>query len=240
MPEPPSLRFASGYDRWVRKRGPVAAVMRFAMSIPGQILVNTAAFTLPEELRMNASWRVLDIGCGRAGLVRILADRVRLHSPPVGLDASQRMLKLAQRDMAAEGGPEAHLGRGVATALPFADETFDLLLAAHTFKFLTDTELRGCLVEARRVLKPGGLFLAWEFAPTASTLLDRWNRRVLTLELPLVRLRSHRELEALARGCGFDWVERARLRPFLLPPIPRCSLIMGKAPEGWPDSPANR
>ena len=68
---------------------------------------------------------------------------------------------------------------------------------------------------------------------TSSERLNRWNRRVLTLELPLVRLRGYRELEAVARGCGFDWVEHAQLRPFLLPPIPRCSLIMGKAPEGW-------
>lgn len=49
------------------KRGPIAAAMRFAMSVPGQILANTAAFTLPQELRMERNWRVLDIGCGRAG-----------------------------------------------------------------------------------------------------------------------------------------------------------------------------
>lgn len=233
MSQPSPLRFARGSDRWMLKRGPVAAAMRFAMSLPGQILVNTAAFMLPEELRIKPSWRVLDIGCGRAGLIRILADRVGLHAAPVGLDASQRILALAQRDMAAEGGPDAWLSRGVATALPFANATFDLLLSAHTFKYLTDDELRACLSEARRVLKPGGLFLAWEFAPTSSELLDRWNHRVLTLELPLVRLRGYRELETLARGCGFDWVEHAQLRPFLLPPIPRCSLIMGKAPDSW-------
>ena len=233
MSQSPPRRFARGSDRWMRKRGPVAAAMRFAASLPGQILVNTAAFTLPEELRIHPSWRVLDIGCGRAGLIRILADRVGLQTPPVGLDASQPLLRLARRDIAVEGGPAARLSRGVATALPFAGETFDLLLSAHTLKYLTDDELRACLVEARRVLKPGGLFLAWEFAPTSSERLDRWNRRVLTLELPLVRLRAYRELETLARSCGFEWVEHAQLRPFLLPPIPRCSLIMGKAPEGW-------
>ncbi len=45
MPSP-HLSFAHEYDRWMSKGGPLAAAMRFAMSVPGQILVNTAAFTL--------------------------------------------------------------------------------------------------------------------------------------------------------------------------------------------------
>lgn len=233
MPSSLLLRFARGYDRWMDKRGPLAAAMRFAMSVPGQILVNTAAFTLPEELRMRPDWRVLDVGCGRASLVRVLANRARLQRPPVGLDASHRMLALARRDVEAEGGPPVCLTQGIADALPFAEESFDLVLSGHAFKYLTDDELRASVTEARRVLKPGGLFLAWEFAPTRSGLLDRWNRWVVTQEVALERLRGYRELRALAYECGFDWVQPARLRPFLLPPIPRVSLIMGKAPEGW-------
>lgn len=215
------------------KRGPLAAAMRFAMSVPGQILVNTAAFTLPEDLRMRPEWRVLDIGCGRAGIVRVLADRVRLERPPIGLDPSRAMLSLARRDVASEGGPPIGLGQGVAMRLPFADESFDLLLCGHVFKYLTDEELRLALPEMRRVLKPAAIALVWEFAPTKSALLDRWNRYVLTREVPLVRLRSYGELRAHAYEAGFDWVEHARLRPFLLPPIPRVSFIMSKAPEGW-------
>ena len=231
-PLPPN-RTGRGYDRWLDKRGPLAAAMRFAMSVPGQILVNTAAFTLPEELRIRPEWRVLDIGCGRAGVIRILAERARLEQPPIGIDASVRMLSLAQQDMAREGGPTIRLAQGVATALPFANDICDLLLSSHVFKYLTDDELRACLREARRVLKPGGLFLAWEFAPTNSKLLDRWNHYLLSREVPLVRLRGFSELRALAYESGFDWVEPAHLRPFLLPPIPRVSFLMGKAPPGW-------
>lgn len=221
------------YDRWMSNRGPLAAAMRFAMSVPGQILVNTPAFTLPEELRMRPEWRVLDVGCGRAGVVRVLADRAGLEQPPLGIDPSQQMLRLAQRDMAAEGGPSTGLHRGVATLLPFVDAAFDLLLCGHVFKYLTDDELRAFFSEARRVLRPGAIALAWEFAPTNSQLLNRWNRYVLALEVPLVRLRGYRELRAMAYACGFDWVDQARMSPFLLPPIPRVSFIMGKAPEGW-------
>ncbi len=212
---------------------PLAIVARFASSVPGQILVNTATFTLPEELRMQPNWRVLDVACGRASVLRVLADRAGLERPPAGVDASRSQLRQARRDMAAEGGPPVELAQAAAEALPFAGGRFDLLIAGHLFRRLSDDELRTCLLEARRVLKPGGLFLAWEFAPTRSQALDRWNRWLLTREVPGARLRSYRELRAIAYDCGFDWVEQAHLRPFLLPPIPRVSLIMGRAPEGW-------
>ncbi len=227
------LRFARGYDRRMNQPGPLATAMRFAMSVPGQILVNTAAFTLPEELRMGQGWRVLDIGCGRAGVVRVVAHRAHLLQTPVGLDASQRVLSMARRDIEAQGGPPVCLVQGIAPDLPFHGESFDLLLSSHAFRYLSDDELRACLTDARRVLKPGGLFLAWEFAPTSSGLLDRWNHWVLTRGVSPVRLRGYGELRALGQACGFDWVEHAWLRPFLLPPIPRVSLIMGRAPEGW-------
>jgi len=233
MPSSHPLSFAHEYDRWMSKGGPLAAAMRFAMSVPGQILVNTAAFTLPDELKIGQDWRILDVGCGRAGVARVLADRARLGWPPVGVDASRRMLELAQRDMAVEGGPVVRLVQATATALPVAEESVNLVISGHAFKYLSDDELVGHLREARRVLRPGGLFLAWEFAPTTSGLLDRWNRWVLTREVPIVRLRSFRELRRLAYEAGFDWVQSAGLRPFLLPPIPRVSLLMGKAPEGW-------
>lgn len=228
----PSLRFARGYDRWMDKRDPVSTAMRFAMSMPGQILVNTAAFTLPDELRMPANLRVLDVGCGRGGVARVVAQRAQLQEPPVGIDASRRMLELGRRDTAGDDAPLG-LAQGAATSLPLAGERFDLAICAHAFKYLTDEELDACLADVRRVLKPGGLFVAWEFSPTRSALLDRWNRWVLGHEVPFVRLRGYRELRQRAYDCGFDYVERAQLRPFLLPPIPRVSLIMGRLPEGW-------
>ena len=221
------------YDRWITKAGPLAAAMRFAMGVPGQILVNTPAFTLPEEMRIEPTWRILDIGCGRVGLTRVLTDRAGLLAPAVGIDPSRQMLTLASRDQQGDGGKRILLAQGTATDLPLADELFNFVISGHAFKYLTDRELRESLREARRVLKPGALFLAWEFAPTRSSLLDRWNRYLLELGAPLVRLRGYRELRRFAYDAGFDWVQTANLRPFLLPPIPRVSLIMGKAPDGW-------
>ena len=221
------------FDRRITRPGPIAAAWRFTMGVPGQILVNTAAFTLPEELRIESTWRILDIGCGRAGLTRVLAHRAGLLEPPVGIDASRQMLELGRRDQQSDDATKARLAQGIATNLPLGNDLFNFVLSGHAFKYLTDEELLESLRETRRVMKPGALLLAWEFAPTRSTLLDRWNRFLLELGAPLVRLRGYRELRQLAYEAGFDWVQSANLRPFLLPPMPRVSLIMGKAPDGW-------
>lgn len=230
---PNELRAAREYDRWMVARDPHAALMRFLMSVPGMILVNTPAFRLPEQLRIRRSHRVLDLGCGRASLLRLLTSRVGLKITPVGLDASRQMLTLARNTMRDTGEAPVHLTLGLASEIPLAAATFDLVICAHLFKYLSDEELRRSLQEIRRVLKPGGLCLAWEFAPTGSRLLNRFNRRILSRGSTPLRLRTYRHLHRLACECQFDWIDTAGLHPFLLPPIPRVSILLGKAPEGW-------
>jgi ubiquinone/menaquinone biosynthesis C-methylase UbiE/uncharacterized damage-inducible protein DinB len=228
-----SMAMPTKDDRWIAGAGPVAAAMRFAMGVPGQILVNTAAFRLPEELRIESTWTVLDVGCGRAGLARVVSHRAQLEQPPVAVDPSGQMLALGAKDSVGDGTAEVRLVQGDIADLPLGNDLFNFVYSGHAFKYLNDEQLTKCLVEVRRVMKPGALFLAWEFAPTKSELLDRWNRFVLQAGVPFERLRGYRELRSMAYDAGFDWVQAANLRPFLLPPIPRVSLIMGKAPQGW-------
>ena len=77
--------------------------------------------------------------------------------------------------------------------------------------------------------------MLWEFAPTRSRLLNAWNERVITLGVHECNLRDYTTLSAYALEAGFEWISNAHLRPFIYPPIPRVSLIMGKAPLGWAD-----
>jgi SAM-dependent methyltransferase len=98
-----------------------------------------------------AGRRVLEIGCGAAQCSRWL----RAHgADAVGLDLSMRQLQHSVRiDLDKTGG--VPLVCGSATALPFADETFDLAFSA--FGGLSFTvHLAAALGEARRVLRPGG------------------------------------------------------------------------------------
>lgn len=213
-------------------RNPLALARRFGASVPGQILINTAAFRLPEELRIRSDWRILEVAAGRASLSRVLAERTPLDHPPVAVDASSSLLRQARDDFASGGAPIV-LARASQFVLPFRSESLDLVLFSHAFKSLSDVELHDSLAEASRVLKVGGLCLAWEYAPTGSQRLDRWNRWVLTRQTADVTLRSTNQIRHVSYDAGFDWVEPAHLRPFIFPPIPRVSLIMGKAPPGW-------
>ena len=117
--------------------------------------------------------------------------------------------------------------------LPFATGAFDLVLSSYVVKHLDEDEIRSFFIEVYRVLAPGGLALIWDFAPTGSAQLDAWNRWVVSRGVGEPRFRSTRAVMALGELAGFEYVRAARLRPFLLPPIPRASVLVGKPPEGW-------
>jgi 2-polyprenyl-6-hydroxyphenyl methylase/3-demethylubiquinone-9 3-methyltransferase len=91
-----------------------------------------------------AGRRVLDLGCGKG---RFAARLWGEGAEVVGLDISAAMLAAA---------PERGLGRvrGSARRLPFADRSFDAVVAVEVFEHLA--ALDDVLREVRRVLRPGG------------------------------------------------------------------------------------
>src|SRR4051812_44421566 len=74
-----------------------------------------------------------------------------------GIDLARPMLEKLRENAAARGDHRFPLGRGDITRLPFPDATFAALVAVHVFHLVPDW--RAALAEARRVLRPGGLFL---------------------------------------------------------------------------------
>jgi SAM-dependent methyltransferase len=217
------------YNRWVRKTAS-GRLYGLLAGPPGLMLVNTPVFKLHEELQLQPETRLLDLGCGSGALLELLAARVTFQHPPVGLDLSTTMLHLDRPQ-------HATLVEGSGVQLPFADESFDVVTCAHVAKHLDDTSLLLMLAEIRRVLSFGGIALLWEFAPTRSRLLNQWNEFVITLGVRECHLRGYTTLSAYALEAGFEWVGNAHLRPFIYPPIPRASVLMGKAPVGWREAP---
>ena len=71
-----------------------------------------------------------------------------------GLDINEPLVRLA-RERAVEQGRTARFEVGSATALPFADASFDVCLMPELLEHISDWQT--CVDEAVRVLRPGGV-----------------------------------------------------------------------------------
>ncbi|MBI2219322.1 MAG: ubiquinone/menaquinone biosynthesis methyltransferase [Candidatus Rokubacteria bacterium] len=107
---------------------------------------------------------VLDLATGTADLalaVRVL-DPARLV---VGADFSEGMLAEGRKKLASAGERRVPLVAADAQRLPFPDRTFACVTSAFLLRNLED--LRGGLIETRRVTRPGGRIVALDIvAPT--------------------------------------------------------------------------
>jgi demethylmenaquinone methyltransferase/2-methoxy-6-polyprenyl-1,4-benzoquinol methylase/phosphoethanolamine N-methyltransferase len=106
--------------------------------------------------------KVLDVGCGTGALALALKSRVgtgEVH----GIDASPEMIGVA-KEKAAKAGSAIDFRVALIEAIPFPDATLDLVTSSLMLHHLPDDLKRTGLAEIRRVLKPGGRFLAVDFA----------------------------------------------------------------------------
>jgi SAM-dependent methyltransferase len=108
--------------------------------------------------------RVLDVGCGPGHLAIRLAREADLRV--TGLDLDPRMIERArgQARRAMAGGQQLpDFIVGDATALPFPDAAFDLVVS--TLSMHHWAEPAQGLAEVGRVLRPGGRALVWDVRP---------------------------------------------------------------------------
>jgi ubiquinone/menaquinone biosynthesis C-methylase UbiE len=133
--------------------------------------------------------RALEVGCG-TGL--ILERIARVADRAVGIDLSAGMLQQAQ-------GRGLDVMQGLATALPFADASFDLTYSFKVLAHVPDIEL--ALAEMARVTRPGGVVLAEFYNP--------WSLRYLAKRLGPAGAISEKTTEA-AVYTRFDSPRRIR------------------------------
>jgi ubiquinone/menaquinone biosynthesis C-methylase UbiE len=95
---------------------------------------------------------VLEVGCGAGQCSRWLSSR---GARPVGLDISERQLQHSRR-IDGRTGHRVPVVLGTATALPFADASFDVVFSAFgALQFVQDAGR--AVDEAARVLRPHGV-----------------------------------------------------------------------------------
>lgn len=106
---------------------------------------------LRQRLVNTAHGRVLEIGIGTGANLPYYPNNVEL----IGIDPNESFLERARQRAQALGRPVALLAAH-AEALPFADRSFDTVVA--TLVFCTVTDPHQALSEVHRVLKPSGEF----------------------------------------------------------------------------------
>ena len=111
---------------------------------------------LGELMALHPGMRALDVGCGPGVLALTLA---RLGLAVTGADLSPEMLAHARANAAARHLTADFIQTDV-TALPFADETFDVVVSRYVVWNLPDP--RAAYAEWLRVLKPGATLIVWD------------------------------------------------------------------------------
>lgn len=110
--------------------------------------------SLLDQASVVAGDSVLDLGAGTGTLAIWLKQRCP-EASVTGLDADPDVLARARRK-AADAGSEIDFVEGISTELPFASDSFDVVLSSLFFHHLMPTEKRSTLAEVQRVLKPDG------------------------------------------------------------------------------------
>jgi ubiquinone/menaquinone biosynthesis C-methylase UbiE len=101
------------------------------------------------RLDLRPSDRLLDVGCGTGFLLHRLSGQ-HPAAQLTGVDPVPEMLAVARRRLP----PEVVLQEGWAERLPFASESFDIVLSCNAFHYVRQPE--AALREMSRVLSPGG------------------------------------------------------------------------------------
>jgi SAM-dependent methyltransferase len=100
----------------------------------------------------------LDVGCGTGRLAERLAAA---GYDMVGVDPSEGMLEVLRTR-----APRVRTVTASGTGLPFADDSFDLVLTVAVMHHIGEPEaVRRTLAEMVRVSRPGGRVLIWDHNP---------------------------------------------------------------------------
>jgi ubiquinone/menaquinone biosynthesis C-methylase UbiE len=112
---------------------------------------------LVDRAKAAGARRILDLGCG-TGAMAIALARDLPAAKVIGIDGDPAVLRRA-RAKAAKVGVELELHEALADAIPLADESVDCVVSTLVFHHLPADVKRRALIEARRVLVPGGRLL---------------------------------------------------------------------------------
>ncbi len=155
-----------------------------------------------EFMEIAKASRVIDVGCGSGWAARLMAEKA-VSGRVMAIDVSDEMIRVARE--------ESHLFSNIdfrvasAEALPFADGEFTHAFSMESIYYYAD--VAGALKEIRRVLAPGGRFVAVVDLYEENGPTHQW---IDQLRVP-VQLLSVAQYCSLFERAGFTNVSSQRL-----------------------------
>lgn len=165
---------------------------------------------------------VLDVGCGTGSLAIAAKAKAGPDGEVHGIDAAPEMIEVA-RQKAGKKGLDVGFQVGLIEEMPFPDGQFDIVLNSFVLHHLPHDLKRKGFAEIRRVLKPGGRFLAADLAGRSDSLIGHLMSTLIGHHM----IHSDvSELTAMLEEAGFSEVEEVRTKhkPILF--------VRGKTQEG--------
>ncbi|UOA26622.1 methyltransferase domain-containing protein [Pseudosulfitobacter sp. DSM 107133] len=156
-----------------------------------------------DALRPEADEKIVDIGCGNGLLTLELARAVGSGGKAIGVDPSPDMLGPAQARCKAFDCVE--ILTGTANDLPIETGTLDKAVSVQVFEYLDD--IPAAIVEAGRVLKPGGRLVIGDIHLDSlvwfSDDKDRMDRMIASWDHHFTRRDVPAILPSIMRDAGF-------------------------------------
>jgi ubiquinone/menaquinone biosynthesis C-methylase UbiE len=122
------------------------------------------------RVKASGARSALDVGCGEGRFCRMMKE---IGLDTTGLDPTRALL-----DAAKTRDPAGVYVEGIGEALPFSDQSFDLVVSYLTLIDMPDIRL--AIPEMSRVLKPGGTLLVANLTPfNTSADETRWHKNGL-------------------------------------------------------------
>jgi SAM-dependent methyltransferase len=110
--------------------------------------------TMLDAIQPQVGATILDVGCGSGVVDRWLASYTGGRNPIVGVDINPYLLREAAALVRQAGlEPRIHLREGNATALPFQDSSFEVVISTTVME---EVDADAMLAELVRVTKPSG------------------------------------------------------------------------------------
>lgn len=161
-----------------------------------------ATLELGGKMNLNAGSEVLDIGSGLGGPARTLAETYGCRVTGVDLTLPFCEAAAAMSNWVGLGN-QVLFKQGDATNLPFESGTFDAAMTIHVAMNIAAKDKM--YMEARRVLKPGGIFAVYD-------VLQGEGGEVLypvpwALDPSISHLATPEQMKSLLTGAGFKLLE---------------------------------